>query len=130
MILTKEQILEVKDLVIETVSVPEWGGEVLVRGMTGADRDKFEASIVQMRNQKTNFNMVNIRAKLASMTICDDQGKKIFSEADIKDLSGKSASALQRIFTVAQRLSGIGEEDVEELTKGLEENPLEGSVSD
>jgi len=37
--------------------------------------------------------------------------------------------ALQRIFSVAQRLSGIGEQDVKELAEGLSENPLEDSAS-
>lgn len=129
MILTRETILKADDLKKELVNVPEWGGDVYVRGMTGADRDKFEASIVQTRGKDQTLNMTNIRAKLASMTICDKQGNRIFTEADVKDLSNKSAHALQRIFVVAQKLSGIGDDDVKELAKGLQENPLEDSAS-
>lgn len=129
MILDKKSILLADDVVKELVSVPEWGGDVWVRGMTGASRDKFEASIVQTRGKDQSLNMVNIRAKLASMTICDEAGQRLFSDADIAELSNKSAAALQRIFAVAQRLSGIGEEDVKELAEGLKENPLEGSAS-
>ena len=129
MILDKNAILKADDLKKELVNVPEWGGDVYVRGMTGADRDKFEASIVQTRGKDQTLNMVNIRAKLASMTICDEKGNRIFSEADVKELSGKSAHALQRIFVVAQKLSGIGDEDVKELAEGLQENPLDDSVS-
>jgi len=129
MILTKEEILKADDLKSEVVPVPEWGGDVMVRGMTGADRDKFEASIVQTRGKDQTLNMVNIRAKLASMTICDEKGHRIFSEADVKELSLKSAVALQRVFVVAQKLSGIGENDVKELAEGLQENPLEDSAS-
>jgi hypothetical protein len=130
MSLTKQNILDAQDLKTETVAVPEWGGEVIVRGMTGAERDRFEASIVQTKGKDQTLNMVNIRAKLASLTICDEDGKRLFTEADIAKLSGKSASALQRIFAVAQKLSGIGEADVKELAEGLQENPLEDSVSD
>ena len=46
MTLTKDQILEANDLQSESVTVPEWGGDVLVRTMTGADRDAFEASMI------------------------------------------------------------------------------------
>jgi hypothetical protein len=130
MSLTKQNILDAQDLKTETVAVPEWGGEVIVRGMTGAERDRFEASIVQTKGKDQTLNMVNIRAKLASLTICDEDGKRLFTEADIAKLSGKSASALQRIFAVAQKLSGIGEADVKELAESLQENPLEDSVSD
>jgi hypothetical protein len=130
MSLNKQEILQADDVVKELVHVPEWGGDVYVKGMTGAERDKFEASIVKMTGKEQTFNMTNFRAKLASMTICDEQGKRLFSDADIIELSNKSANALQRIFTVAQRLSGIGDNDVKELTEGLKANPTEDSASD
>jgi hypothetical protein len=127
--LTRDEILKVVDVEIEVVEVPEWGGEVCVKGMTGAERDKFESSIVQQKGKEQTLNMANIRAKLASMTICDAEGKRLFSEADVQALSQKSASALQRVFGVAQRLSGIGDEDVKEMAGELQANPLEGSPS-
>jgi hypothetical protein len=130
MILSKDSILQAQDLKTELLPVPEWGGDVYVRGMNGAERDKFEASIVQTKGKDQTLNMVNIRAKLASMTICDEKGNRLFSDADIAKLATKSAAALQRVFTVAQRLSGIGEDDVKELAEGLQENPLDDSASD
>jgi len=98
--------------------------------MTGAERDQFESSIVQQRGKNHSVNMVNIRAKLASQTVCDESGKRLFTDADVKALGAKSAVALQRVFDIAQRLSGITSEDVDELAKELDENPFDGSVSD
>ena len=43
--LTKDQILKSDDLPSEEVSVPEWGGSVMVRSMTGYERDQFEQSV-------------------------------------------------------------------------------------
>jgi len=129
-ILNKQAILEVKDIEIEQVDVPEWGGHVFVKGMTGMERDTFEASIVQQRGKDARVNMVNIRAKLAAQTICDEEGLRLFNDKDVKALGKKSANALQRVFDVAQRLSGITEDDVDELAENLEKNPLDGSASD
>jgi len=42
----------------------------------------------------------------------------------------KSAAALQKVFNVAAKLSGIGEKDIEELTDGLEKDPFDGLPSD
>lgn len=128
--LDRNAILSAADIKKELVDVPEWGGSVWVRGMNGAERDKFESSIVEMRGKKSVTDLANVRAKLASLTICDEAGKRLFTQADITALSEKSASALQRVFEVAQRLSGITKEDVEELTEELEESPFAGSVSD
>lgn len=115
--LTKEAILQVEDLSAEDVEVPEWGGTVRVRGLTGTERDSFEAAIVGRDPRKAAFDMQNIRARLVAYSVVDGDGQRLFSEADIRALGEKSAVALQRVFEVAQRLSGLTAADVEELTK-------------
>jgi hypothetical protein len=61
------------------------------------------------------MNLRNIRAKLVALTVVDEDGNRIFSDEDAEALGKKSAAALDRIFAVAQRLSGLRPEDVEEL---------------
>ena len=129
-LLTKQEILDIQDIEIEQVDVVEWGGHVFVKGMSGIERDTFEASIVQQRGKDARVNMVNIRAKLAAQTICDEEGVKMFTEKDVHALGKKSASALQRVFDVAQRLSGITGDDIEELAEEMEANPSDGSALD
>ena len=129
-ILSKADILGAVDLQKESVDVPEWQGEVYVRGLTGAERDQFENSIISMRGKDQKINLANIRAKLASLSICDEDGNRLFTDADVLALSQKSAAALQRVFAVAQRLSGLAAEDVKELAEGLKENPFDASPTD
>ncbi len=86
-----------------------------MRGLTGAERDAFEQSIVETRGKNTRMNLRNIRAKLVALTVVDEDGNRIFSDEDAEALGKKSAAALDRIFAVAQRLSGLRPEDVEEL---------------
>lgn len=115
--LTKEKILGIKDLQIEEVVIPEWEGSVFVRGMTGAERDAFESSVVDIRGTSQKINMLNVRAKLVSLTTCDEDGNRLFEDADVIELGKKSASALQRIFDVAQRLSGLTKDELKALEK-------------
>jgi hypothetical protein len=110
--LTKQQILSAQDLETETVKVPEWGGEVIVRTITGKERDSFESQLM-----KEEGGMSNIRAKFVAATLVDEQGKRVFNELEVHELGEKSASALDRVFAVGQKLAGLGERDVEELTK-------------
>ena len=130
MSLSRDDILKADDIQIEEVEVPEWGGTLFVKGMTGTERDAFETSIVETRGKNSRVNMKNIRAKLAIHSICDEKGKTIFTAKDVEVLGNKSAAALQRVFDVASRLSGISDKDVEELAEGLEESPFEDSPSD
>jgi len=128
-ILDRLTILGAEDIASETVPVPEWGGSVIVRGMTGALRDKFERSMVEIqgKNYSTNYN--NFRARLVSFSIVDSEGKLLFRPSDVDALGEKSATALGRVFDVAQRLSGMGDDDIEELTKALKVVPSGDSGS-
>lgn len=111
-ILTKDAILAADDLPKERVSVPEWGGDVYVRTMTGTDRDAFEASLIGKDGR-----LENVRARLVSLTICSESGDRLFTDDEISALGNKSAKALDRLFAVSQRLNGIGAEQVEAAKK-------------
>jgi hypothetical protein len=129
-LLTREQILEAQDLQTEVVEVPEWGGSVMVQGLTGTERDAFEDEAVQTKGKKISVNMRNIRAKLAAKSIVDRKGgERIFTDRDVIALGKKSAAPLDRVFSVAQKLSGISVEDIEELAKNLDSVPSDASGS-
>jgi len=119
--LSRDEILNASDIQTEEVEIPEWNNKkVLVRGMTGAQRDAYEDASLTMPDKKKQtraFIYKNARARLVAWSVVDENGKRVFSDADIPRLSDKSAAALQRIFNVAMRLSGISEEDIEELVK-------------
>lgn len=124
--LSRKQIIEINDIKTEEVNIPEWGDSVFVRGMTGAERDTYEATVVEQNGKNTKVNLKNARARLAIMTVVDEDGNRLFTPADLSILSGKNAAALDRIFAVASRLSGIGNDDMEELSK----NSIPGQSED
>ncbi len=128
--LTRDEILNAPDLQTEELEVPEWGGAVLVRGMTGRQRDAFEASVVESNGKSTHVNLNNFRAKLVAACLVDEAGQCLFGAADIVKLGDKSAVALQRIYEVAQRLSGLSSADVDELVKKSENGQSVASGSD
>lgn len=111
--LNKELILQAADLPRETVNVPEWGGEVLVRGLTARERDMFEQSL----NVDGKTNIANIRARLCVLCMVDEAGNRLFSDDDAGALSTKSGAALNRVFEVAQRINGMGKTAAEDAEK-------------
>jgi hypothetical protein len=117
--LKRDAILKANDLPVEIVDIPEWGGEVTVKGLTGKQRDAYEMQVFQYNKKHNNvdWKRENMRAKLIVLSCVDEDGSLLFEESDIQALGEKSSSALDRIFEVAQRLSGITKKDVEELEK-------------
>jgi hypothetical protein len=109
-LLNKKQIIEAHDLRTETVPIPEWGGEVIVRGLTGAAQSRVEATMVAAKGQAVEVRVEafkELRQRIVAEAIVDENGKRMFSDAEIKQLGEKSASALQRVFDKAQELSGM-----------------------
>lgn len=114
--LSKADILKSDDLPRATVSVPEWGGEVMVRGLTGSERDAWEAETFTVTARGVqSVNLRDMRARLVARCVVDEAGQRVFGDADVVALGAKSAQALQRVFEAAQRLSGLTAADIEEL---------------
>jgi len=115
--LTKEQILAADDRPIEQVHVPEWGGCVFVRSMTGNERDRMDVTFAGSREQPERA--VGLRASVVAACLCTEEGEPLeFTPEELRELgSKKSAAVIERVFDVAQRLSGLSQEDVEELEK-------------
>lgn len=114
-----DYILGIEDLPVEIIDVPEWKCRLRVRGMSGIERDAFEASCVttvgEGKKKKTKADTTNIRAKVVARCAINAKGERLFSDAHVEALGKKSGAALNRVWEVAGRLSGMTDEDVEEL---------------
>lgn len=108
-------ILKRDDRTYERIHVDVWGGDVIVQSLTAGERDKFESSLMVGRGKNQRVSATNMRAKLVVMSVVDEEHNLMFTESDIATLSGKNAAALDQIFTVACRLSGISDGEIEEL---------------
>jgi len=124
-LLTADDIFQADDLPRERIEVPEWGGHIYIRTMTGAERDSWEESILKMNVRTVNGKSVqqtevirkNARANLVSRVCCDESGTSLFSPDQATELGRKSSAALDRCWEVAQRLNHLSDDDIEELTK-------------
>jgi hypothetical protein len=115
--LGRDAILKAAALKTEDVPVPEWGGSVLVRELRGRERDEWEASLAVQRGRQMVPDVANMRAKLVARCIVDGDLEPVFSQQDVNALGELSAAALDRVFEVASKLSGLNPDAVEEMAK-------------
>jgi len=127
--LTKEQILDIEDLNHEDVEVPEWGGKVRMRCMTGTERDSFEASIYKIEGGNTKVVRDNFRANLVARCLIGEDGNRLFSDKEALQIGKKNSQVLNRLFEIAQRVNGLTAEDQEELLKNLPSEEESISIS-
>lgn len=119
--LSKSDILKADDVQTEDVAVPEWGGKVALRGLSGAEGDFYTKSLVRGKGKKATTDLTNMTAKLCAKCIVDpESGERLFNDQEVAELGRKSASALKRVFKVAARLSGLDDEEQDEILKNSE----------
>lgn len=124
--LTRDVILGLRDREIVAVDVPEWGGVVYVRSLTAAERDRWEHGLEAERG---TLGFANVRASLAALSICDQDGNRLFADGDTTLLAEKNALPLDHIFAACQRLNGLGREEIAVLMDFLGVPPAGGSSS-
>lgn len=128
-LLSRETILEADDRRYEVVSCPEWGGEVRLSSIRGAQRDTYEQSVIEQRGNDRKMNLRNARAKLIVLCAVDADGRPLFTGDDLNALGRKNAAPLDRLFTTCRRLAGMSEEDVDKLTEDFGETPDDDATS-
>jgi len=105
------------DIVIEEVPVPEWNDSVLIRSMSGAERDAFEMA----NRKKGQTDLRNYRARYLVRCIVNENGTKIFTDAQAAELGKRSSKVIDRLYAVAAKLSGMDDESEAEVEGNSEE---------
>lgn len=133
--LTREMLLETRDeLKIEKVEISR--GIVFVREMSGREKDLWERSMMKRVNVPGQKNIAvsyettleDYKGKLAVVTMCDESGNLLFDMRDVKKLSMQlSATNLEKIVEVAQKINAISDKDKEEILGNLEADQQDNS---
>lgn len=122
MALSKKAILGVPDFKTEKVAVPEWGGDVYLRTITGIERDAFEECYSEQK-------MKAFRVRFLVLTLCDESGERLFQDNEMEDLGKKSSAVINRLFEKAWALNAFTNEAVESLGNGSPSGQSGGSTS-
>lgn len=124
----RDKILAAQDIPSETVEIPEWEVELLVKGMSAGHRLALMQDAYDQTTQQVNMAIVYPDVVVACA--CDPKtGDAVFTDADKPELMKKSSAAIERLATVGLRLSGIGKEEQDAAGKDSSSIPSEDSPS-
>jgi hypothetical protein len=117
----RDDVLNIDDIKVHVVPVPEWKRSVRLKELSGMERDEFEASTVTTKGGRQKPNLANLRARLVSKCMVNAKGDRVFVSGDVARLGNKSSAALDRLFQKCQEINGFSDEDIEELTEDFDE---------
>jgi hypothetical protein len=112
--LTADELLALSDLRPPTkLFVRAWKQEVYLLDPTADIRDEWEVFCSANQGKRASW-----RAKMASLLLCDADGKRLFpAESDVAKLGRKSAAALHEIWLAGMKLLSITDDEIDELEK-------------
>ena len=116
MALSKDAILAAKDTDVHEIDVPEWGGSILLRSMTVAQRINYEHWAHKQSNLKSP-DYRGIRERLIISCAVDADGKPLFAEDDLASLSDKNSEGIDRLHAKCRLICGMDEEAIEDAAK-------------
>ena len=108
--LTREDILNVKDIAQEEVFVSEWSGTVLVQSLSGKKRS-------EIMNYAMNENGKLDSMKLYPALMVAGVVEPVFEKTDAEQLNEKNSGALEKVCKVIMKLSGISTDALDETVK-------------
>jgi hypothetical protein len=120
--LSKDAILGANDLNVLKVHVKEWGGDVYVRVMTVGEPRRLRMRVVGQQRERRAELPVQVLARC----LCDKEGVRLFTDAEIDKLAGKSIAVVDRLFNRAMKHNAMSMEDVNELAGN--ERPAHAAV--
>lgn len=100
------------------VPVPEFGdgAEVLVQGMSGVERDQWEKSLLVIkRGTVRDRNLTNVRARLVVRCLINEDGTRMYTDAEAELVGGWRVDVLNRVYECCQKLNGVSDKDADEL---------------
>jgi hypothetical protein len=125
--LSREALLGAIGCPEEPVAVVGLKAVVVMKGLTGEALDEYHQSITTGKGNKRDVNMANLRTKLLVRTIhiavpsSDGKtftaGARMFADDDAAALGKIRGDVIGQLFPIAQKLSGLSDEEVEELGK-------------
>ena len=124
----RDKILAAQDIPSEPVNIPEWGVDVVVRGMSAGERITLMQNAFDQTTQQVNMSIVYPDVVVAC-TFDPDSSEPVFTDADKPLILSKSSAAVERLANVGLRLSGIGKDEQDAAGKDSSKSQKDDSSS-
>lgn len=111
-VLTRDDIMAVRDLAPMRIEVPEWGGSVWIKQLTAAERIDLED--LMDAGQRSGLDVITL---FLCRVLVDDENQRLLTDDDAAVLGEKNPDVLMRLNDAAQKHNGMGVKEIEALEK-------------
>lgn len=116
MAINREAMLAVCKRRYVTVDVPGVG-DVRLQSLSELERSQYELAALDNKNAVSREKLLHQRCRLIALCVVDDEGKRLFSDDDVRLLLEMDSQITNAIFDAAQLHCGFTKADIEALEK-------------
>lgn len=113
--------LEAAEIKTKPVPVPELGGSVVVREMSGTLRNQFETVVARIQAGADSQLLDKFTLRLVQECALDDDGARLFDDRTIRHAFAKKPTAVFRLRDEIVSLSAFSDKDLEEMADNFDE---------
>lgn len=113
----------------EIVPIPELGGSVKVRELSGALRNLYESAAIQLSQGGDGKSMGKTYVQMIAACVVDVAGQPILKENDARRIIVKHPRAATRLREAIFNISGMDADDAEALAEGFGDDQSDSSTS-
>lgn len=78
-----------------------------IKEMTIKESTEYEMGLLRFVKGEPVYNTENAKTKLVILTLCDENGKRIFDNSDIATVNALPASVVNKIYNLAVEINSL-----------------------
>lgn len=125
-LLSREQILEAKDIQTKVISVPEWGGDIMIKQLSAKEFSDITINVVNIKKvaakqlarkgddieDAINESVIkNQKILLIIKSVVDENMKPLFTEADLELLYQKNTNVINKVIAEIEEFNAASTEE-------------------
>jgi hypothetical protein len=108
---------------IKDVTLPVKGLKLRIRSLFEGEKEAYEAGLLTVKGDVTRDSVKNARRRLIALCLCDENGERILSDADVDSLKNLDGADMAYLQGECQAFAGFQKGDIEGLVGNSESVP-------
>lgn len=109
---------------IKDVMLPVKKIKLRIRSLFEGEKEAYEAGLMTAKGDTTRDTLLNARRRLIALCLCDENGERILSDADLDSMKSLDGADMAYLQEECQTFVGFKSGDIEGLVKNSEPAPV------
>lgn len=113
----RDLILKSEDIKLNKIHVKEWGCDIYIKQICPREQNEYFQWCDEERKKYGELSIGRVNSKYVTMLVCDENGKRVFSDDDFDKIMEKNACVINYIAEKINDINTFTTAEVEDIAK-------------